>query len=108
MNPSKPPFLPSMLSEKSKYIGDVRHPWLSILLKIKVPTDASVLEKASICACFSILDKEATLTDPWRRVILRKVRKSIKEVFDEFSESELDTVIQTGDKGVLDQWGKLF
>jgi hypothetical protein len=108
LNPYKPPFLPSMLSEKSKYIGDVRNPWLSILLKIKVPTDASVIEKASIHACFSILDKEATLTDPWRRVILRKVRKSIWEVLDEFSESVLDTVMQTGDKGVIEQWGKLF
>ena len=28
LNPSKPPFLPSMLSEKSKYTGDVHHPWL--------------------------------------------------------------------------------
>ena len=50
----------------------------------------------------------AALTDPWRRVILRKVRKSIWEVLDEFSESILDTVIPTGGKGIIEQWGKLF
>jgi hypothetical protein len=108
LSPSNQPFLPSMLSQTSKYIDDVRHPWLSILLKIKVPTDASVLDKARIRQCFSILDKESTMTDPWRRVILRKVRKSIWEVLDEFNESVLDTVVKTGDKGVIEQWGTLY
>ena len=108
LSPSNQPFLPSMLSKNSKYNDDVRHPWLSILLKIKVPTDAHVLEKARIRQCFSILDKESTMTDPWRRVVIRKVRKSIWEVLDEFNESVLDTVVQTGDNGVIEQWGKLF
>ena len=66
-------FLPSILSKNSKCVGDVCHPWLSILLKIKVPTDASALEKATIRQCFSIVDKESLLTDPWRWVILRRV-----------------------------------
>jgi hypothetical protein len=101
-------FLPSILSKNSKYVGDVRHPWLSILLKIKAPTDATALEKATIRQCFSIVDKEASLTDPWRRVILRKVRKHIWELLDEFGESVLDTVMQHGDKGVIEQWGKWF
>ena len=108
LSPSNQPFLPSMLSQNSKYIDDIRHPWLSILLKIKVPTDASVLGNARIRQCFSILDKESTVTDPWRRVIIRKVRNSIWEVLDEFNESVLDTVVQTGDKGVIEQWGTLF
>ncbi len=108
LSPSYQLFLPSMLSQDSKYIDDVRHPWMSILLKIKVPTDASVLDKASIRQCFSILDKESTMTDPWRRVIIRKLRKSLWEVLDEFNESVLDTVVQTGDKGVIEQWETLF
>lgn len=41
-------FLPSIISKNSKYVGDVRHPWRSILLKIKAPTDATALEKATI------------------------------------------------------------
>ena len=108
LSPSNQPFLPSMLSQISKYIDDVRHPWLSILLKIKVPTDASVLGNARIRQCFSILDKESTMTDPWRRVVIRKVRKTTWEVLDEFNESVLETVFQTGDKGVIEQWGTLF
>jgi hypothetical protein len=107
-SPSNQLFLPSMLSQDSKYIDDVRHPWLSILLKIKVPTDASVLDKARIRQCFSILDKESTMTDQWRRVVIRKARKSIWEVLDEFNESVLDTVVKTGNKGLIEQWGTLF
>ena len=64
LHSSNDAFLPSILSKKSKYVGDVHHPWLSSLLKIKVPTDASALEKASIRKCFSIVDKESSLTDP--------------------------------------------
>ena len=36
------------------------------------------------------------------------MRNSIWEVLDEFNESVLDTVVQTGDKGVIEQWGTLF
>ena len=48
------------------------------------------------------------MTDPWRRVISRKVQKNIWEVLDEFNESVLDTVVQTGDRGVIERWGMLF
>ena len=41
LHSSKDAFLPSILSETSKYVSYVFLPWLSILLKIKVPTDAS-------------------------------------------------------------------
>lgn len=74
--------------------------------EFKVPSDASVLEKAGICTCFSVADKELSLTDPWRRVIVRKVQQSIWELLDEFGKSVLDTIMQNGDKGVVEQWDK--
>ena len=81
------------------------HCLLFILLKCKTPTDIETLQEAPLHTCFSILDKESKLTDPWRRVIIRKVRKSTWEVLDELGESVLDTVPSAGEKGVLDQWG---
>jgi hypothetical protein len=40
---------------------------------------------------FALVDKEDKL-DPWRRVILRKVRKTMWEVLDELGESVLYTI----------------
>ena len=48
------------------------------------------------------------MTDPWRRVIIRKVCKSTRIVLDELGESVLDTVPSAGENGVLDQWGKWY
>jgi hypothetical protein len=101
-------FLRSVLPEKSKYVGVVRHPWLSLLLKMTQPTDSVTLENANIRSCFSILDKETDLSDPWRRVILRRVRKTMWELLDEYGESVLDIVLHRGEKGVIEQWGKCF
>ena len=72
------------------------------------PTDSVTLENANICSCFSILDKETDLSDPWRRVVLRRVRKTMWELLDEYGESVLDIVLHRGEKGVIEQWGKLF
>jgi hypothetical protein len=55
-----------------------------------------------------IVDNESNLTDPWKRIILKEVHKSMWEVLDEFGESVLDTVLQDGDKGVIEQWGEWF
>ena len=52
-----------------------------------------------------LLDKESKLTDPWRRVIVRKVGKNLWEVLDEFGKSVLDTVTQYGEKDIVGQWG---
>ena len=65
------PFVPSLLTEPSSYANDVHHRWLSILLKVSAPVDANMLEGASLCTCFAVVDKESKLTDPWRRVIIR-------------------------------------
>jgi len=40
------------------------------------------------------VDKESKLTDPWRRVIVRKVHKTLWEVLNEFGKIVLDTVTQ--------------
>ena len=95
----------SILTQPSSYANDVHHRWLSILLKVSAPVDANMLEGASLCTCFAVVDKESKLTDPWRRVIIRKVRKNLWEVLDEFGKSVLDTVTQYGEKGIVDQWG---
>ena len=84
------------------------HASLVIYLKCETPPDLETLQEAPLHTCFSILDKESKLTDPWRRVIIRKVRKSTWEVLDELGESVLDTVPSAGEKGVLDHWGKWY
>ena len=77
-------------------------------MKIDVITDPNVLQNASIRTSFAVLDKETTNQESWRRVILRKVRKNMWEILDEYGESVLDTVLHHGDNGVGAQWGKLF
>ena len=101
-------FCKSCVVGPSKYETDCIHRWLFILLKCATPTDMETLQNAPLRSCFSIVDKESKLTDPWRRVILRKVRKSTWEVLDELGQSVLDTVPSSGDKGVLDQWGTWY
>ena len=101
-------FHQSCLVGPSQYASDCMHCWLCILLKCETPPDIETLQEAPLRICFSILDKESKLTDPWRRVILRKVRKSTWEVLDELGQSVLDTVPSSGDKGVLDQWGTWY
>ncbi len=65
-------FLPSLLKDKSKYESDVQYPWLPLLMKVKAVTDPCGLDKATIRTSFSILDKESSLNEQWRRVILWK------------------------------------
>ena len=95
--------MPSLLPKPSSYANDAHHRWLSILLKVSAPVDANTLKGASLCTCFAVVDKESKLTDPWRRVIIRKVYKTLWEVHDEFDKSLLDTVCQYGEKGVVDE-----
>ena len=45
---------------------------------------------------FAIVDKENKVDDPSRGIVLRKVRKRTWEVLDDFGESVLDTVEDTG------------
>ena len=71
------PFVPSLLTEPLSYANVVHHHSLSILLKVSAPVDANMLEGASLCTCFAVVDKESKLTDPWRRVIIRNVRKNL-------------------------------
>ncbi len=44
------------------------------------------------------------MTDPWRRVLIRKVRKEIWEVLEELGEIVIDTVESEGEKGVINEW----
>ena len=104
----KDAFLPSRLKDKSKYESDVRYPWLSLLMKAKAVTDPCVLDRATIRSSFFMLDKESSFNEQWRRVILRKFRKDAWEVLDEYGDTVLDTVLQTGKNGVANQWGKWF
>jgi hypothetical protein len=101
-------FFPNVLHDTSKYEGDVRHAWLSLLLKMTQPTNSVTLENANIRSCFVVMDKESNLSDPWRRVILRRVRKTMWELLDEYGESVLEIVLHRGEKGVIDKWGKWF
>lgn len=77
-------------------------------MKSQVHTDATVVKKAAIHTYLAIVDKESKLTDPWRRIMLRKVPKRTWAMLDEFGQSVLDTVVQVGDEGVVEQWGKWF
>lgn len=67
LHSSNDAFLLSIMSYKSKYVGDIHHPWLSILLKLKVPTDASVWKKGKY---------PHMLLNCWERfVIIRSMKK---------------------------------
>lgn len=72
------------------------------------PTNSVTLENANIRSCFAVMDKESDLSDPWRRVILRRVRKTMWELLDEYGESVLEIVLHRGEKGVINKWGKWF
>jgi len=96
--------VPSLLTEPSS-VGNVHHRLLSILLKVSAPFNVDILKMASLRNCFAIVDKEGQWMDPWRWVILRKVPKTVCEVLDEFGESVFDTVTNTGETGIVDQWG---
>ena len=66
------------------------------------------MKTAPLRTCFSTVDKEDKLTDPWRHVIVWKVCKIMWEILDEFGESVLDTTRESGEKDLLDQWEILF
>ena len=88
----------SILTEPFKYEDDVHNHWLSILLKTSASIDTDTLRGTWLHTSFTIVDKESTLPDPWRRIILRKVCKRTLGVL-EFGESVLDTVEDKRDKG---------
>jgi hypothetical protein len=101
-------FCKSCLVGPSQYETGCIHRWLFILLKCATSSEIDTLQEAPLHSCFAIIDKESKLTDPWRRVIIRKVRKTTWEVLDELGESVLDTVPSEGKKGVIDQWGMWY
>jgi len=47
-------------------------------------------------------------SEPWKRVIARKVCKKTRELFDNFGETVIDTVKDTGETKFADLWGKWF
>ena len=49
---------------------------------------------------------ESKLTDPWRRVVIRKVHKTIQEVLDQFG--QLETMDNNGENGIIDHWGTWY
>jgi hypothetical protein len=106
--PSDQIFLPTILDNQSNYVGDVRHPWISLLLQMSQPTNAVTLENSNIRSCFAVMDKESKMTDPWRRVILRRVRKQMWEILDEYGDTVLEICLHRGVKGVVEKWGEWF
>jgi hypothetical protein len=102
------PFHPNILTSPSPYLDDSHHKWLSILLKTTSPVDPVTLANASLRSSFSIVVKMHNLSEPWTRVIARKVRKRSWEILDEFGESVLDTVEDSGDTRISDLWGIWF
>ena len=59
-------------------------------------------------SCFALVVKMHKLSEPWRHVIARKVLKRSWEILDEFGETVLETVEDTGDTKLTDLWGKWF
>jgi hypothetical protein len=101
-------FKPSHLTSVPEYGEDIHHRWLSILLKTESPVNPAVLKEASLRSCFAIVVKLHNVSDPWTRVIGRKVRKNTWEILDEFGESVLDTVEDDGGTKLTSQWGQWF
>ena len=85
-------FSKSHLLVPSKYEENCTHQWLFLLLKCYTTPNPTILQNAPLCTCFAVVDKENLLTDPWRRVLIRKVQKETWEVLDELGESVIDTV----------------
>jgi hypothetical protein len=75
-------------------------------LKTATPPTPVTLNDASLRSCFALVVKMHTLSEPWRRVIAKKVRKRTWELLDEFGETVLDTVDDIGDTKISDLWGK--
>jgi len=97
------PFVSKLVPSSSPYMEDIQHRWLRILIKEISPPDVSTLMAAGIRTCVSVLHQENEMTGPVRRVVIRKVRKTTWEILDEFGESVLDTVEESGEGGLLNQ-----
>ncbi len=102
------PFVSKLLHSSLPDMEDIQHRWLRILIKETSPPDVSTLRAARIRTCVSVLHHENETTGPVRRVVIRKVRKTTWEILDEFGESVMDTIEESGDSGLLGQWGKQF
>ena len=101
------PFHPTVLTSPSPYLDDSHHKWLSILLKTTMPIDP-VMQNASFCSSFALVVKINKLSEPWKCVIARKVCKRTWEILDEFGESVLNTVKESGDTKISYLWGQWF
>ena len=66
-------FSKSHLLVPSKYEENCTHRWLFLLLKCYTTPNPTILQNAPLRTCFAVVDKENLLTDPWRRVLIRKV-----------------------------------
>ncbi len=75
-------FSKSHLLVPSKYEENCTHRWLFLLLKCYTTPNPTILQNAPLRTCFAVVDKENLLTDPWRRVLIRKVQKETWEVLD--------------------------
>jgi hypothetical protein len=99
-------FHPTFLTSPSPYLNDSHHCWLSILVKTTTPPNHVTLNDASLHSCFALVVRMQKLSEPRMSVIARKVHKRTWEMFDEFGETVLDTVDDTGDTKLTDLWGK--
>ena len=102
------PFVSKLVPSSLPYMEDIQHRWLRILVKATSPPDVSTLMAAGIRTCVSVTHQGNEMTGPVRRVVIRKVRKTTWEILDEFGESVLDTLEESGDTGLVEQWGKQF
>ena len=83
-------FHPTFLTSPSPYLNDSHHRWLSILLKTTTPPNPVTLNDVSLRSCFALVVKMHNLSESWRHVIARKVRKITWDMLDEFGETVLD------------------
>ena len=69
---------------------------MASLLKTTSPINPVTLNARSLHSCFTLVVKMHKLSEPWRHVIARKVLKRSWEILDEFGETVLNTVEDTG------------
>jgi translation initiation factor IF-1 len=53
-------------------------------------------------------DRDFNDRTKWRRAILRRVRKEMWEVFDEYQQDVIEEITMSGDNGLLEGWGLYY
>ena len=100
------PFLPTS-EEDAAFCSDVQLLWLNTLANTTAPVTKQDLVEARVRTMFAVVDREE-VTGSWRRVLIKKVRKTTWQIIDEMGDSIISTVDANDDEGPIAEWDMYY